>query len=255
MNVDFGLTAQDYAEHRAGFPDSLFERLTDFGIGTVGQKIVDLGTGTGSLARGFALRGCRVIGIDPAEDMLAHARALDLEAGLSIEYQVATAEATGLPSASAQVVAAGQCWHWFERALAAKEASRILHPGGCLLITHFDWLPIKGNIVAETEDLILAHNPSWNMSGGDGMYPQWLPGLSEAGFRDIETFSYDQDVPYTHTSWRGRIRASAGVGASLTAEKVEIFDRALATLLKTKYPEEILQVPHRVFAVIARLNF
>jgi len=75
MNPDFGATSKDYARHRAGFPDSLFERLATFGIGLPGQRIVDLGTGTGTLARGFARRGCRVIGIDISEAMLQAARA------------------------------------------------------------------------------------------------------------------------------------------------------------------------------------
>jgi hypothetical protein len=29
MQVDFGLTAADYGRHRAGFPESFYERLTD----------------------------------------------------------------------------------------------------------------------------------------------------------------------------------------------------------------------------------
>ena len=60
MHVDFGRTAEDYARHRAGFPEQLFERLTARGIGCAGQRVLDLGSGTGSLARGFARRGaCR----------------------------------------------------------------------------------------------------------------------------------------------------------------------------------------------------
>lgn len=76
MKPDFGLTSEDYARHRAGFPDSLFEKLSSYGIGKQNQSLVDLGTGTGSLARGFAERGCKVIGIDPAEEMLNAARRL-----------------------------------------------------------------------------------------------------------------------------------------------------------------------------------
>ena len=100
MNPDFGLTSKDYARHRAGFPDSLFERLATFGVGIKGQSVVDLGTGTGSLARGFARRDCRVIGIDPAEEMLKAARELDAEAGIQIDYRIARAEATGLDNAA-----------------------------------------------------------------------------------------------------------------------------------------------------------
>ncbi len=55
MNPDFGRTADDYASHRAGFPDSLFERLSELGIGLEGQDVVDLGTGTGTLGRATGL--------------------------------------------------------------------------------------------------------------------------------------------------------------------------------------------------------
>lgn len=251
-NVDFGLTAIDYARHRAGFPTSLFERLVEFGIGRTNQHLVDLGTGTGSLARGFATRGCRVIGIDPAEDMLAQAMQLDQDASVDIDYKVATAEDTGLPANSADVVTAGQCWHWFDRPAATREITRILHPGGQLLIAHFDWIPIAGNVVAATEALIEKHNPNWDMGGGTGLYPQWLRGLSEAGYHDIQTFSYDEHASYTPEAWRGRIRASAGVGAALAPDQVAVFNNELDALLREKFPAKILQVPHRVFALIAK---
>ena len=55
MQIDFGKTAQDYGRYRAGFPSALFDRLATFDIGTTGQRVLDLGTGTGTLARGFAL--------------------------------------------------------------------------------------------------------------------------------------------------------------------------------------------------------
>ena len=76
MPIDFGLTSDDYARHRAGFPDELFTRLGTMGIGVSGQRLVDLGTGTGTLARGFARRGCVVTGIDPAPTMLDEAKRL-----------------------------------------------------------------------------------------------------------------------------------------------------------------------------------
>jgi len=252
MKPDFGATADDYRRHRAGFPDSLFDRLAGHGIGVAGQRVVDLGTGTGTLARGFARRGCRAIGIDPSEALLGQARELDAEAGVEVEYRVARAEDTGLAAGTADVVAAGQCWHWFDRPAAAREARRVLHPDGRMVIAHFDWIPLSGNVVRATEKLIEAHNPAWKLGGGSGIHPWWFRDLAEAGFRDIESFSYDVAVPYTPEAWRGRIRASAGVGATLPPEKVAAFDRELAALLAERFPGERLAVPHRVFAVFAR---
>jgi SAM-dependent methyltransferase len=251
MNVDFGKTADDYARHRAGFPESLFERLAERGIGVRGQAVIDLGTGTGTLARGFARRGCQVIGLDPAESLLEQARQLDQQAGVMVDYRAGRAEDTQLAAASADVVTAGQCWHWFDSAQAAREVRRILRPGGWVVIAHFDWIPLKGNVVEATEQLIHAHNPAWTYGGGSGVYPQWLCDLGNGGFQQIETFSYDVFVPYSPEAWRGRIRASAGVGASLRPEQVAVFDRELAALLQARFPDPVLQVHHRVWAALA----
>ncbi|MGA3221937.1 MAG: class I SAM-dependent methyltransferase [Acidimicrobiales bacterium] len=251
MTVEFAKTAADYGGHRAGFPSSLFDRLAAFGVGRAGQDVVDVGTGTGTLARGFARRGCRVVGIDPAPEMLAQARQLDAQEGADVEYRVATAEATGLATASCDAFSAGQCWHWFDRPSAAAEARRLLRPGGAIVICHFDWLPLPGSVAQATESLILRHNPDWPGAGGSGMYPQWAADVAGAAFTGTETFSYDVEVAYTHEAWRGRIRASAGVAASLPNEAVADFDAEHATVLAQRFPGDSLTVPHRVWALVA----
>jgi SAM-dependent methyltransferase len=184
--------------------------------------------------------------------MLAQAQEIDRAAGIEIDYRKASAEDTGLPEGSADGVSAGQCWHWFDRPAAAREAARVLRAEGRMLVAHFDWIPLPGNIACATEELIEARNPSWRLGNLYGIHPRWLRDLGEAGFRDIETFSYDVDVPYTPEGWRGRIRASAGVGASLPADEVTRFDRELAALLAERFPSLVLSIPHRVFAVIAQ---
>jgi SAM-dependent methyltransferase len=252
MRIDFGRTAQDYSRYRAGFPEGFFERLATFGIGKFGQRILDLGTGTGTLARGFALRGCAVVGLDTATALIEEARRLDREAGVNISYVIATAEETGLPDQSFDVVTAGQCWHWFDRPKAAREVRRLLVPQGRIVIAHFDWLPLPGNVVEATEQLIEKHNPKWTFGSGIGIYPQWLRDLSIAGFQEVETFSFDVAVPYNHEAWRGRIRASAGVAASLPSDQVVRFDAELKSLLEERFPINPLEIPHRVFAIIGR---
>ena len=250
MEVDFGRTADDYARHRAGFPERLFEDLLGKGVVRAGERLLDLGTGTGSLARGFARRGLLVTALDPSPAMLAAARRLDHTAGLSVDYVEAGAEATGLPAGSFEVVSAGQCWHWFERARAAAEVRRLLRPGGRVVIAHFDWLPLAGNVVDATERLIAEHNPGWTAGGGSGLHPRCLADLALAGFSGLETFSFDQAVGYSQRAWRGRIRASAGIAASLAADAVARFDLAHASLLQSEFPSEPLWVPHRCWVAI-----
>lgn len=252
MDIDFGKTATDYGNYRAGFPDGLYDRLTPFGIGMSGQKVLDLGTGTGTLGRGFARRGCTVTGLDPSAQLLEEAKRLDREVGLGTNYIVANAEDTGLPDEAFDVVGAGQCWHWFDRPKAAAEIRRVLIPGGILVLAHFDWIPLPGNVVEASEKLIKSHNPEWRFDGMTGVHAYELADVATAGFGDIETFSFDIAVSYSHEAWRGRIRASAGVGASLPPDSVAHFDAEHAELLRKSFPQDPLAVPHRCFALVCR---
>ena len=250
--VDFGRAASDYATFRAGFPDRFFDELEAHGVGFAGIDAVDLGTGTGTVARGLALRGARVVGGDPSAAMAEQARALDKQAGVSVRYVQATAESTGLPSGRADLVISGQAWWWFDRPRAAAEARRLLKPGGWLVICSLDWLPSPGSIPEATEALIAAANPKWTMGGGDGRHPRWLDELEDAGFRERVAFEFDVAVPYTHEAWRGRIRASAGVAATLSEDEVARFDEGLAAMLAERFPEDPMAAPHRVYAALGR---
>jgi SAM-dependent methyltransferase len=251
-NPDFGQTAHDYARHRAGFPPEFFDTLDEIPIVLNEARIVDLGTGAGTLARGFAKRGGRVTAVDISEDLMYEARRLDDESGVTVKYVTASAENTGLPGGEFDIVAAGQCWWWFDADAALAEASRLLKPGGALLLASFDWIGQYGNVVDLTERLIEAHNPDWQMAGGNGHHPEFIVDLQRGGFDEVTQLTFPLDVSYSHEAWRGRIRASAGVAASLPEERVEAFDQELASLLKERFPEDPIDIPHRVFAAVGR---
>lgn len=251
MATDFGRTASDYARHRAGFPDAFFERLFADGSVHKGDVVLDLGTGTGTVARGLAARGCEVTGLDHSAPLLAQAAEMDRAAGVQVKQVRARVENADFAPASFDAITAGQCWHWFDRARTAALVRKWLRPGGRLLIAHFDWLPLAGNMVQDTERLILACNPAWTLHSGSGLYPAWLKDVAEAGFSDLRTWSFDLDVPYSHADWRGRIRASAGIGATLDEAKVKRFDAELTSMLATRHSAEPMAVPHRVWTLSA----
>jgi SAM-dependent methyltransferase len=270
---DFGKTAADYARFRAGFPSELFDRLREKRIGLAGQRVLDLGAGAGVVGRALARFGCLVTDLDPSAELLAEARRLDAEAGLNLSYVQATAEETGLPAQSFDVVTAAVCWHWFDSDRAAREVLRILAPGGSLAIIAFDWLALPGTVAADTEQLmqevlpsspgrraakslflslVSKLKPEWVRSEGSGVHPDRLTVLGRHGFERLESFSFDVDAPYSHEAWRGRLRSHAAVGASKSGDVVERFDAALAEMLRRRHPGEPMAVPHRVFVVIGR---
>src|SRR5512143_258648 len=119
--MDFGASAVDYATHRKGFPPSFFERVPLRG------RILDLGTGTGSVASGYARRGAWTVGLDLSLPMLRAAEGVPARLA-------ARAEALPFRAGAFDAVVAGQCWHWFDGPAAARECWRVLRPGGALVI-------------------------------------------------------------------------------------------------------------------------
>jgi SAM-dependent methyltransferase len=253
VDVDFGRTASDYVQYRTGFPEGIYEELSARGIGVRGQRVLDIGTGTGTMAREFARRGCEVVGLDPSEELIAEARRIDAEQDLRIEYVIGTAERTRLDARSFDVVSAGQCWYWLDRPKAVREIKRVLRPEGLLVIAQFDWIPLPGNAVEATEELIEKYNPEWRLGGGTGLHYEWMRDVRAAGLEDIRTLSFDQNVVFSHEAWRGRVRASAGVRASMSPDMVARFDENLRAMLVERFTEDPLALPHCAWVMHARL--
>jgi SAM-dependent methyltransferase len=252
MKIDFDF-AYDNPCYRPRFPEELFDRLAGrFNIGQRGQTLLDLGTGSGTVARAYARRGCVVTGIDPEANQLEEAKRLTQQGGQPVLYVQARAEQTGLPDRSFDVVIAGQAWHWFDGRMAAREARRILRSRGFLVIVYLDWVALPGNVADLTEALIERHNPAWRFRGWSGFNPLWMNDAAAAGFVELESFSFDVPVLYSHEYWRGRVRDSAGIGSALTPNAVTRFDEELARLLKEKFPSDPISVPHRAYTIVGR---
>jgi SAM-dependent methyltransferase len=253
MTVDFGRTASDYAAHRAAYPDQLYEWLSAAGVvpRPGADRALDLATGTGMIARALAQRGWRVTALDIAPAMIEAASALARAERAAIDFRVAPAEDTGCPPRSFDLATAFCCWHWFDRDRAAREAHRILKPGGRLAIGAMDFHRAPGNVVEVSSSLIKEHNPAWQ-SEGLGFRMSWADGLPRELFEVLDRRQEPLEIAYSQEGWRGRIRASAGVSASMAAERIPIFDRAHAEQLRQTYGDAELKVPHRLYLFVAR---
>jgi SAM-dependent methyltransferase len=244
--IDWSLTSLDYATHRPGPPQRLYELLAALGVGGAGRRVLDLGTGTGVVARELARRGAIVSGVDIAAGQIAAARDAATADGVAVDFVVAAAEACPFAAASFDAIVASQCWMYFDVERTLAEARRLLRPDGALVTTHLSWLPRADPVARVSEALVLRANPAWqgaDWSGRIAAEPAWADGRA----RVRAMFWFDVDVPFTHESWRGRMRACRGVGAALGRDEVEAFDAALAAWLASHVPERFT-VRHRVDA-------
>lgn len=250
-NSDWGRTSEDYARFRPGPPPSFYEKLRELAVGLEGQRILDLATGTGVLARHFASAGGLVSGTDISPNQIRLANKLAQNQGLNIDFRVAAAEQQPYTDHEFNTITANQCWLYFDEATAVPEVKRLLKPGGALAISHFSWLPREDKIARLTEELVLKFNPQWTGADYFGTLPI-LPPWAEDAFKLRGKFYYDEPIPFTIETWKGRIRACRGIGASLTEEVVRRFDTAHDKLLKD-IVGDTFTVLHRIDAHVLEL--
>ena len=121
-----------------GKVDRVYEHLTSHVQS--GQRVLDIGCGTGALTVRAAERGAFVKGIDINPEMLEIARQRAEEAGLGerVEFaEIGVAELDGEPSEAYDIVMSGLCFSELsdgEIDYTLDQVKRILKPGGLLLV-------------------------------------------------------------------------------------------------------------------------
>ena len=167
-----------------GWTSALREMTVTLALIQPGEKILDVGCGTGDLSIAAKKRAgptAQVFGIDAAPEMVNVARRKVARKGVEVDFRVGLAEALDFPDGSFDVALSSLMMHHLPddikvRALA--EIRRVLKPGGRLLVLDFK------------RPTSLAQHLSTAIHGHTSMQTgtQDLPALMRrAGFVDVET--------------------------------------------------------------------
>ncbi len=122
------------------------QRIADLAQLQPGERVLDVGCGTGTLAiiaRQRVGETGGVSGIDPSWQMIARARHKAERVGLSITFQVGVIEQLAFPDQSFDIVLSTLMMHHLPDTLKRRglaEIVRVLKPGGRLLV-----LDLKGH--------------------------------------------------------------------------------------------------------------
>ncbi len=120
----FGGVAETYDRHRPAPPLEAIEWV----LPSRCRLAVDIGSGTGALARRLRQRVPQVVAVEPDPRMLAVLRRRSPE----IAAAMAVAERLPLADGSADAAMASSAWHWMDTTRTVAEIARVLRPGGAL---------------------------------------------------------------------------------------------------------------------------
>ena len=247
---DWGRASSDYAKYRDIYPPEFFGRIAERGLCVTGQKVLDLGTGTGVVPRNMYHYGAEWTGADISENQIAQAKILAEREGKKIEFIVSAAEDIDFPDGTFDVITACQCFFYFNYEVVVPKLARLLRKGGRLVILFMAWIPAEDRIAKASEELVLKYNPEWS-GGGYVRTPVFVPEVAEKYFDTEESDGYDLMVPFTRDSWNGRMKACRGVGASMAPETIVKWENEHMKMLAENAPESF-EILHRAAYAILR---
>ena len=248
---DWGRASEDYAKYRDIYPEEFYQKLVDRGLCVNGQKVLDLGTGTGVLPRNMYAYGADWTGCDISENQILQAKRLSEEAGMNIDYYALPTEEVDFPDNTFDVITACQCFWYFDHKKVMPKLARMLKPGGRLVILYMAWLPFEDRIAGASEELVLKYSPNWS-GARETKKPIHIPDVVYDYFEMEEHEEYDIKVAFTKETWHGRMRACRGVGASLSQEELVKFDKEHKELLGRIAPDEFEVLHYAALAVLKK---
>ena len=111
---DWGRTSLDYAKYRDIYPPEFYDKILSLGLCQKGQKVLDVGTGTGVLPRNLYDSGAVFTGTDVSENQIIQAKKLAEQKGMKIDFRVSSTEKLDFPANSFDVITACQCYFYFD---------------------------------------------------------------------------------------------------------------------------------------------
>ncbi len=254
--IAFSPLAADPAEaasHLPDYPETLFDRLTALPeMGQAGLRVLDLATGTGAIARGFARRGCFVTALDTTESLLDEAAFRDRRAGVYVDHRIGGAEHLPVTPGQTDLACCGRAWAGLDdRLAAAKALHRALRPGGWVALIGFSPLWPEGGAARAGLDVLRQRVPDWP-GPVEAAQLTWLDDLHVAGFTQVQGQVADVPVMLDHTALGHMLLSQPGLPARLDGESRARLQQVLQRVFLRDFPTQPVSIAHRLWIALGR---
>ena len=129
----FRSAAAHYERGRVAYAPALIARVAAVCGLRAGHRVLDLGCGTGPLARAFAPLAAKVLAMDPSVDMLAAAQAA-AGAGANIRFERGSLYDLGPAQGHFFLAVMGRSFHWMDRVDTLSRLDGMIDAGGAVAL-------------------------------------------------------------------------------------------------------------------------
>jgi SAM-dependent methyltransferase len=133
----FDEVAVEYDCNRPAYPDALIDRACEVAHVGDGDRVLEIGCGTGQLTRGLLARGLRVTALEPGDQLIGIAEENLKDAGGDVELVHARFEDVQLSPESYEAVFSASAIHWVDPDLGWRKIADVLAPGGTLALLQY----------------------------------------------------------------------------------------------------------------------
>lgn len=174
--------SEEYSKYRPTYPTELFQFLNS--ICKQHNIALDCATGNGQAAIGLAKYFDNVIALDASEAQIKNAFK-----DPKVEYKVAKAEDTKLPSASVDLLTIATAIHWVDLKLFYTEVKRLLKSSGVIAVWTYG---TENTINSEVDEAVLKFsNDVLNVHWDRGIEQVWKFEELEFPFKEIPSPEFE----------------------------------------------------------------